>query len=354
MPIAITADLHLTSRTENPQRFAALEEILDQMILAGSNILIIAGDLFDQNRRDFHEFEEIIKRREYTPLHFVILPGNHDASLSQSYFSLPNVLVIDQPRLVRLEEKGLPFFFLPYKARATAGSQLSLFRNELPQKEYVLISHGNYISGPYAPNPLERGVYLPLSRTDLDAFQPGRVFLGHTHLPFQLDRVISPGSPVAIDPTETGRRGFWLFDSVANILEHRIINQGPIFMREEFLIIPSLAEQQTLEVEIHRRVQSWGFSPEELKRVQLLAVFSGCAADRSALRKLILEALGQVALFPDGEPDLSGVLSEADPALAAAAAAAFQNAAGLTLSDSAAVPEPAEINRAIIRLVYGV
>lgn len=353
MAIAITADLHLTSRAEHPQRFVALEDILGQMLMVGAQTLVIAGDLFDADRRDFHEFEEIIGRQEYRSLHVILIPGNHDAALKQSSFSLPNVMVLNQPQLVWLEEGGLPFLFLPYKSGISAGDQMAAFRDKIPPMEFVLVSHGDYVSGMRSPNPLERGVYLPLTRMDVESYQPVRVFLGHTHVPCELSRVISPGSPAAVDPTETGRRCFWLYDSVANRLECRFIRQGPIYMQEKFFVIPTDDAAVHLQEEISRRVETWGFSDDELKRVLLQMAFSGCSPDRSSLRGKILQALDGITLYPDGEPDLSDVLSESDPVLAVAATLALQKAGGLTLASTPANPELAEIQRAVFRLVYG-
>jgi DNA repair exonuclease SbcCD nuclease subunit len=353
MTIAITADLHLTSRAEHPARFQALEDILDQMLASSVGTLVIAGDLFDQNRRDLHEFEDIVRRAEYRALQIVILPGNHDAGLTQASFSPANVLVMDHPRPVWLEEGGLPFFFLPYRAGESAGAQLVPFRGQLPPDGWFLVSHGDYTSGLTAPGPNEPGVYMPLTRADVAVFQPVRVFLGHTHLPFQSERVISPGSPAAVDSTETGRRGFWLVDPRHDSLERRFVRQGPIYVKEDFLIIPSPEETASLKAEILRRVAGWGFSPEERNRVNLLAAFNGCAADRSVLRTAVLEALGEIRLHPDGEPDFSHILSEDDPAMAAAAALALDKAAAVNLSEPVAVPDAAEINRAVLRLIYG-
>ncbi len=354
MTIAITADLHLTSRAEHPQRFDTLEDVLDQLLSAGVETLVIAGDLFDQNRRDVHEFEDLVRRPEYRALHMVILPGNHDAQLTQASFSLANLLVIEHPRLIWLEEGGLPFFFLPYKAGESAGARLVPFRSQLPPDGWFLVSHGDYTSGPAVPNPFEPGIYMPLTRADVASFQPVRVFLGHTHLPFQSERVISPGSPAAVDISETGRRGFWLVDPQRDVLDRQFIQRGPIYMKEDFLIIPSGDESSALREDILRRVLSWGFSVEERRRVNLQAVFNGCAADRSALRTAVLEALGDIRLYPDGEPDFSHVLYEDDPALAAAAALALGKAAALELNETSAVPDAAEINRAVLQLIYGV
>ena len=47
--IAITADNHLTTKTKNPERFKTLEYILKRCSELKVKLLIIAGDLFDQN-----------------------------------------------------------------------------------------------------------------------------------------------------------------------------------------------------------------------------------------------------------------------------------------------------------------
>ena len=203
------------------------------------------------------------------------------------------------------------------------------------------------------PNPLERGVYMPLSRFDVESYQPARVFLGHTHIPFEVNRVISPGSPAAMDPTETGRRSFILYDSVTNTLERRNIQVGQIFMQEKFTVMPTDGDYAILQGDILRRMDAWGFTENELARVLLRASFSGCSRDRAALRQKIFQELDGIKIYPNGEPDLADVLSDDDPALAAAAALALQKMDGLLFSSASANPEPSEIQRAVFRLVYG-
>ncbi len=353
MSIALTADLHLTSRAEHPARFAALQDILEQMLGAGIETLVIAGDLFDQNRRDVHEFEDVVRQASFRGTHIIILPGNHDTGLTQSSFTAPNVLVMDQPRLVALEEGGLPFLFLPYRAGVSAGSQLVPFKNDLKPDGWFLVSHGDYMSGPAAPNPLEPGVYMPLTRADVSAYQPVRAFLGHIHVPFQSERVLSPGSPAAVDSSETGPRAFWLIDPQHDTVERRMIRSGPIYMKEDFLIVPSEDEAAALREDILRRVAAWGLPPQDYQRVKLQAAFTGCAADRSALPAAIREALGEISLYPGDEPDLSHVLAEDDPSLAAAAALALDKASAIHLAETDALPTAGEINRAVLRLIYG-
>ena len=49
MKIAVTADVHLTTREDNPERFNALEDILGSLEGLGIEHLIIAGDLFNKD-----------------------------------------------------------------------------------------------------------------------------------------------------------------------------------------------------------------------------------------------------------------------------------------------------------------
>ena len=53
MKIAVTADLHLYTGGEHPERYAALENILEQTRDIGIKHLIIAGDLFETEFQNF-------------------------------------------------------------------------------------------------------------------------------------------------------------------------------------------------------------------------------------------------------------------------------------------------------------
>ena len=74
MKIAITADLHLTSREQRPERFEALENILADLHAQEIDTLIIAGDLFDQSRQNYAEFEQLCRKPEHTNLNLYVIP----------------------------------------------------------------------------------------------------------------------------------------------------------------------------------------------------------------------------------------------------------------------------------------
>ena len=123
MKIAITADIHLKTDKENPERFNALQDILDQ--LADENIkhIIIAGDLFDIESQNYSIFDELCKKEEHRSTNFYIIPGNHDPSISSKYFTSENIKVFDKPTFQDFDDCTSSFFFIPYFAGKSMGDE---------------------------------------------------------------------------------------------------------------------------------------------------------------------------------------------------------------------------------------
>jgi len=68
MKVAITADLHLKTKVENTERYNALINILNQLLLENINNLIIAGDLFEINSQNYSIFDELCKQKKYNQI----------------------------------------------------------------------------------------------------------------------------------------------------------------------------------------------------------------------------------------------------------------------------------------------
>ena len=124
MKIAITADLHLTSIDDHPERFNALGNILDQMMKEHVHHIIIAGDLFDTSLKNFSDFEALCKLKKYKTIRFSIIPGNHDVGLSASSIVAENVRIFDQPTILEVPPEELCFFMVPYAEEMTMGDCL--------------------------------------------------------------------------------------------------------------------------------------------------------------------------------------------------------------------------------------
>jgi DNA repair exonuclease SbcCD nuclease subunit len=310
MKIAITADLHLTERGQNPERFETFENLLAALRAEGVNTLIIAGDLFDETRQNYAEFEQICRRDENQEISIIAIPGNHDPTIDDRKIDAENLEIITTPSLRELG--SLPFLFLPYEAGVTMGEKIAPLSDQLPADQWVLVGHGDWAGGIRVPNVIEPGVYMPLTRADLDLYRPARAFLGHIHSPSNTPPVHSVGSPLGLDITETGRRRFLLYDTDTNQVDSHTIDTPILYFNETFVIVPVEDETTYLHEQIKSRIDSWDLEPEEYAKTRLRIKVAGYSADKSALRSLLQEEFAGFSFFKDQEPDISDVYSSED------------------------------------------
>jgi exonuclease SbcD len=307
LKIAITADLHLTTREEHPQRFGVLENILQEMVKAKMHMLIVAGDLFDESTRRFADFESICKNPAFNQIRIHVIPGNHDPSLDNKKLTLENVTVYSEPYLFQPDFFSPPFLFLPYCKDKTMGEVLAPFAEELTPNAWVLIAHGDWIQGMRETNPLEPGVYMPLTRTDMDHYQPIHAILGHIHKPTDQDNVHYPGSPCPMDITETGQRRFLIFDSERGIVKSAPLLSDVLYYQDSFVIFPMENEELYIRHKIEAWIDSWGLSDSEKTKVQLRVQLRGYSSSRHHLQEIVKDALSGFKYYKNQEPDLSEV-----------------------------------------------
>lgn len=305
--IAITADLHLTRRDQNPERFHALENILNQMQEEKVTVLFLLGDVFHENTQNYGEFEALCRDSRYRSIQFHLIPGNHDLHVSSQFFSAENITVHSQPELFSLGEKDFPFLCLPYIEEKTMGEEMIRFRDQLTPSKWILLSHGDWVEGLREPHPMEPGVYMPLTRTDVEALKPACVILGHIHKPTDRDIVHYPGSPCALDMTETGHRRFLFLDPATGQVESRIVKTDVLFFSECLVMVPLEDEEKYIQTVFESMKKSWGIGEEDLARVRLRLEVTGYTRDKKVLAKTIRSVFQSVQFFPNGEPDLSEV-----------------------------------------------
>ena len=237
MKFAVTADLHLTNQETNPDRFQALADILQQCKSQEIETLIIAGDLFDKEIRNFADFESVYRENAAESLSTYIIPGNHDSGLSNSAITLENIHVIEQTSLLNLDESS-SFLLVPYIDEITMGEEISRYKNELNQDNWILIGHGDWIGGVRSPDPYEQGTYMPLTNSDVVTYKPLQVILGHIHLPQDINKIHYVGSPCPIKINETGQRRFAIYDTATNGIKFNYVNCPWISFVEQFIVLP--------------------------------------------------------------------------------------------------------------------
>ncbi len=304
MKIAITADVHLTSLEKNPERFHALENILEQLVTLQIVNLIIAGDLFDATCKDPGVFEQLIRKEKYAQITFYIIPGNHDPVLSDGTFTLPNIKYLTEPQWINFA-KDVNFLFLPYRPATSIGEALASFPQKLASSAWVLVAHGDNLESTRLRNNYENGLYMPLSGRDLQIYKPKKVFLGHIHSKMDTEIVHYPGSPCGLDPTETGVRSYLIYDTSNGKVERFSIETDVIYLQELITVLPMVDEESYIKQLLTKKLTAWNLDEKQKKKASIRISAQGYSTNRDRISKTIKEIIDQYHLTLGEPPDLS-------------------------------------------------
>ncbi len=306
MKIAITADVHLRTQTETPERYNALESIFKEIQQRGIKNLLIAGDTFDKEFSNYHDFNLLCEK--YKEIQVTVIPGNHDPEIEKKFFTADNLEIINKPLIKKIS--GLDILFLPYTLTKTMDEVLTdYFYNNTNPDRWLLLGHGDYISVNRQMNPYEPGFYMPISSKAIDKYNPLYVILGHIHKPSEIGRVICPGSPSGLDITETGKRKFIIYDIKTNNIEKAFVQTDTIYIIESVLTYPIDDEAESLKGRINQIIVNWGLTKEELSKVKLRLIIKGFTKDLKDLKNIIsnhLEECG-ISLYEVEGLDLSSI-----------------------------------------------
>lgn len=353
MKIAVTADLHLTNRQSNPERYQSFERILDQLIDRQIHVLVIAGDLFHESCRNYHDFEKICRESKYQVMDIHVIPGNHDNKLDSKSMSVENVTIHSEPTIHQFDLMCQPIFFLPFQSEKTMGDVIAVFRPHLEPNGWILVGHGDWVEGVRDANPMEPGIYMPLTRPDVELFQPSRVILGHIHKPTDRGIVHYPGSPFPLDITETGRRRMQILDLENGHVESLSINADRIYFDESLIILPVEDEAEYIESQVRAKQADWSLSNEDKRKAIIRIKVRGYTADKKGLSEILKQSFQGYSFYKDSGPDLDEV-SLANDLERAEIARRVQNAVD-EMSWPATEDEPSrnEILLQALHVIYG-
>jgi DNA repair exonuclease SbcCD nuclease subunit len=309
--IAITADVHLTSREKNPERFHALENILEQLVTLKIDNLIIAGDLFDATCKDPGVFEQLIKKEKYSQITFYIIPGNHDPVLSQGTFVMQNIKYLTETQLIKFS-KDANFLLLPYTPGTSIGEALASFPGTLASGAWFLVAHGDNLESTRLRNNYESGLYMPLSGRDIQLYKPKKVFLGHIHVKMDSEIVHYPGSPCGLDPTEIGIRSFLVYDISDGKVERIPVETDVIYLQELITVLPMQDEETYIKQLLTKKITAWNLDENQKMKARVRIKTQGYSTNREKISKTIKETMDQYQYTLGEPPDLSKLMLSAD------------------------------------------
>lgn len=225
MKFLLTADLHL--RADNPERLAALEEVLATCEAESVDYLLIAGDLFDADV-DVEKVKPAV-RDHFSGNDFetLVIPGNHDraAYRAEDYFG-EDVEVLRRQPFTHRALGDVNLLAVPYFEGDFDDLVEDIAERAEPDMVNVLMLHctlagaGGGVFG-------TESRYLPVTPEELLQTSFEYVVAGHIHSSPTKRQLgdetafVYPGSPASITERETGRRGVWLLDTEADRLAKR-------------------------------------------------------------------------------------------------------------------------------------
>ena len=348
MRIALTADNHLADKKRYPERYNALEDILRKVKAEKVRDLFVAGDLFDKEFRNYKEFEALCKKYPGIQLH--IVPGNHDIGISEKSIVCPNVHIYTEPS--KLELGSTLVVLIPYSEKSKMGGKIAELENEIKGKEWILVSHGDYYGGIREVNPLEPGIYMPLSRENINAFNPLVVFLGHIHKPIDYEGVCYVGSPCGLDISEVGERRFLLCDTDDGSVAPLKVNTDVLYFEESFIVVPVENEAELLRDNIRNRIQSWGIHSDDHHKITVRVSAVGYAMDRSRILKTLEKGFIGYNYYKGETPSIENLSSSTDPQLNAIAKRAIEFVEGLEWEFGGDQPDKEQVKLEALKVIY--
>jgi len=177
-----------------------------------TDLLLICGDLYEHEYVRKSTITYINQMfGEIPDVHVVMIPGNHDPFLANSYYknfewnSNVTILTQDNPCLV-IDELDVCIYGIGFSSFYSEGTLLNTLNIENRKSFNILLAHGTVDIS------VGEAVYNPMDSRQLELLGMDYIALGHFHNPY--DRLSSkgiynPGSPEPLGFDETGEHGVY-------------------------------------------------------------------------------------------------------------------------------------------------
>jgi DNA repair exonuclease SbcCD nuclease subunit len=263
------------------------------------------------------------------------------------------VVVYSEPTLQPLNDSR-QILFLPYRDNKTMGELIAQFSDELQNKRWILVSHGDWTAGRNTPEPYEQGLYLPLTRADLQRYQPELVFLGHIHLAQEDQNLYYPGSPCPINISETGLRRFLILDTQRGDITSHLVDCPLIYFDEHFIMLPTENGLDQLVRDIEDRISGWNLPSGWAARTRVRLRITGSSRfDKQQVLQRLNQAFSGIPYYQEEEPQLSGLIYSIDPDRVEISSQINQWIADLDWKDGPGLPTKTQILDQAFKVIHG-
>ncbi|WP_144275994.1 metallophosphoesterase family protein [Gottschalkia acidurici] len=223
------------SRQRRLEIWNTFEKILDRCDEKEIDLLLIAGDLFEEDYFTIGDIKRIESRfRTLKMTKVVIVTGNHDPINKGSLYNLVewpnNVYIIKENSYtkIELEDINITVWGLSWDKKEEKRNLLEDIHIDNTENINILLAHGDIYN--------KNSNYMPIDLYNIKKVKFNYVALGHIHKhEFIDDKIAYCGSPEALDFGETGSHG---------------IIEGEISTRETRMTFVPFSERQFVQKEI--------------------------------------------------------------------------------------------------------
>lgn len=214
-----TGDLHIGMEFKNAsfdkeyaqkrrmEIWETFNKIIDRAKATEADILLIAGDLFEEDYCSLGDIKRInLRFKDIKNTKVVISAGNHDILGKRSLYKLiewsENVYIFDTGKINKIEFSDLNtvVWGLSWDKKEIRENLLKDFSIDNRELINILLIHGDVLN--------KNSEYLPLDKEALIKSGFDYIALGHIHKPQIIDNMIFYcGSPEPLDFGETGEHG---------------------------------------------------------------------------------------------------------------------------------------------------
>lgn len=353
MKLAITGDVHLTEKSDHPERWDTFESIINSIKNEGIRTLVIAGDLFHNDYKNYSRFDELVSKHD---VRFIIIPGNHDSKITQKSFTSENIEIYNQPEILNFNDTEFPFLFIPYKIEVSMGDEIYSFKDNLPDNEWVLISHGDWAENIKIPNPVEPGIYMPLSSKDIKKYKPKLTILGHIHKPedYKMQEVYYPGSPCGLNIKESGRRRILILETENMDINPLTVNSEILYFDETIIVYPRDNEKKYWEEHVKQIKDKWNLTDKEKSKSIIRITVKGFSSNKKKLREYFKGEFKEFTFREDEGVDVGEVSDSDDFELMKISEAVTKKIKDLELKEIEGQPTKQDILFKAIEKIYSI
>lgn len=223
MKIIHTADFHL--HESYPRRMEALGKVLQLGRDKDIDLLLIAGDLFDNEHQAQLLKGAVRSMLSDLPYRVVAIPGNHDqkAFADEAFYGDSFHALTSQPCAV-FDLPDVRLVGVPYAQGSFSSIAEELRRHPSPGRTNILVLHCSWSLPHYTDEDYggEDFRYLPVTEASLTGLGYDYILAGHFHSSYRQRQLpcgalfVYSGSPISITAREQGRRAVNYLDEEGN------------------------------------------------------------------------------------------------------------------------------------------